>query len=299
MVSEISILIPVYNQNVTGLVESLLKQAASLSLAYEIRVYDDGSSAGILAQNLTLSQHPHVIYRELPQNIGRAQIRCLLAQEAQYDTLLFLDNDVLPKYPDFLGRYLRQFNGQVTVGGIAYQENVPPGAELRWKYGRAREEAPAARRQKNPYQRIFPSNLCVDRSHFLAFFPRQEVMGYGHEDTLFAYRLQENQVLVLHIDNPVWHLGLEPSPIFLLKTNEAVLNLVRLHHQWNLGHESRLFRLYRSMKKWKVDRLLKENSNWLLPIMKRNLFSRTPSLYLFDLYRLLLVDRYLRKETRF
>ncbi|WP_048920110.1 glycosyltransferase family 2 protein [Rufibacter radiotolerans] len=295
MVSEISILIPVYNQNVSALVDNLLSQASQLAISFEIRVYDDGSSPETLAKNQSLGQRPGVIYRELPENLGRSQIRYLMAQEAKYNQLLFLDNDVLPRYPDFLSRYLQQFNGQVTVGGVAYQKKVLAGTELRWKYGKAREEAPAVQRQKTPYQRIFSSNFLVDRSLFLTYFPRKEVRGYGHEDTLFAHRLQENKIPVMHIDNPVWHLGLEPAQLFLLKTNEAILNLARLNQQMNLGQESRLYKLYHSLKKWKADVFLKENSSWLLPMIKRNLVSRNPSLYLFDLYRLLLLDRYLRK----
>jgi glycosyltransferase involved in cell wall biosynthesis len=295
MVSEISILIPVYNRNVTALVESVLAQATTLSISFEIRVYDDGSAPETLTHNQALENLPHVLYRQLPENVGRSQIRYLLAQEARYDTLLFLDNDVLPQYPDFLSRYLQQFNGHVTVGGIAYQGKAPVGTELRWKYGKAREEAKAVRRQKTPYQRVFSSNLMVERHLFLKLFPRQEVRGYGHEDTFFAHRLQQNLIPVQHIDNPVWHLGLEPAQLFLLKTNEAILNLIRLNRQGQLGEESRLFKLYLRLKKWKADAYLKENSSWLLPMIKRNLVSRSPSLHLFDLYRLLLLDRYLRK----
>ena len=45
MIQELSILIPVYNDNATMLVKSLSKQAQAISgLCYEIVVFDDGST---------------------------------------------------------------------------------------------------------------------------------------------------------------------------------------------------------------------------------------------------------------
>ncbi|WP_207431193.1 glycosyltransferase family 2 protein [Sabulibacter ruber] len=295
MVSEISVLIPVFNQNVLGLVERLLQEARSLPISFEVRVYDDGSSPEILHQNQPLQNLAGVEYQTLPVNVGRSQIRHRLAEEARFPHLLFLDNDVLPFRPDFLKRYLTQAGAGVTIGGVAYQEKALEGLELRWKYGKAREEAPANERQKTPYQRVFSSNLLVPKDVFLACFPRNELSGYGHEDTLFAWRLQQQGTPVSHINNPVWHLGLEPAEIYLLKTQQAIHNLVLLYRQFGLGSESKLMRLYARCKKMGMEKLLLENSNWLFPLLKKNLVSRKPNLRLFDLYRLLLLTRYLSK----
>ncbi|WP_181306600.1 glycosyltransferase family 2 protein [Rufibacter sp. XAAS-G3-1] len=295
MVSEISILIPVYNQNVLPLVEALHQEATALSVAFEIRVYDDGSNQPTRDQNRRLPNVSGVIYQEQPQNVGRSQIRYLLAQEAQYPTLLFLDNDVLPVHQDFLKRYLSVAGNGVAVGGVAYQDKAPAGLELRWKYGKAREEVSARVRQKAPYQRVFSSNLLVPKNLFLAYFPQKELTGYGHEDTLFAWRLKQDNLPVLHLENPVWHVGLEPADVFLLKTQQALHNLVLLHHWFHVGEDTKLFKTYRKLKKWRMGTLFQENSNWLFPLLKRNLTSRNPNLRLFDLYRLLLLDRYLRE----
>ncbi|RNI22484.1 glycosyltransferase family 2 protein [Rufibacter latericius] len=294
MVSEVSILIPVHNQNVTALVEVLHNEAASLSISFEIRVYDDGSNPETLRQNKPLQSLFGVIYQELPQNLGRSQIRYKLAQEAQYSTLLFLDNDVLPVHQGFLKRYLFESWSGVVIGGVAYKPEAPAGFELRWKYGKAREEAAAHHRQNEPYQRVFSSNLLVPKPVFLDHFPQNELSGYGHEDTLFAYRLKQNDIPVHHLDNPVWHLGLEPADVFLLKTQQALHNLVHLDREFGLGKETKLFKAYAGIQKWKIGTLLRENRSWLFPLLKRNLISRNPSLRLFDLYRLLLLDRYLR-----
>ena len=59
IIQELSILIPVYNDEATSLVKSLHKQAQAVSgLCYEIIVFDDGST------NVT-TQHP---YRKLLVN---------------------------------------------------------------------------------------------------------------------------------------------------------------------------------------------------------------------------------------
>ncbi|ALJ00295.1 glycosyltransferase family 2 protein [Rufibacter tibetensis] len=296
MVSEISILIPVYNQNVLPLVEALLHEASSLSIPFEVRVYDDGSDQNTLDQNQPLQSFSKVVYVKLPLNIGRSQIRYKLAQEAQYQHLLFLDNDVLPVHSNFLQRYLSQAKEGVVVGGIFYKKERPlPGTELRWVYGKAREEAPAHHRQKAPYERVFSSNLLVPRSVFLEHFPQNEIFGYGHEDTLFAWRLKQKSIPVLHINNPVWHLGQEPNEVYLLKTQQAIHNLVLLHKKYQVGEESKLFKAYRKVKNWKLDTLLHENRQWLFPLLKRNLVSKKPSLRLFDFYRLLLLEMYLPK----
>ncbi|WP_205503281.1 glycosyltransferase family 2 protein [Rufibacter psychrotolerans] len=295
MVSEISILIPVLNQNVLALVERLLQEASTLPIAFEIRVYDDGSNPATRTQHQPLLNLPHVVYQEMPQNLGRSQIRFRLAQEARFAHLLFLDNDVLPVHPDFLHRYLQARTAGVTVGGVAYGEKPTPGTELRWKYGRARETAPALQRQKAPYQRVFCSNMLVERSVFMRHFPQREVAGYGHEDTLFAWRLQQDHLPVQHIDNPVWHLGLEPAEVYLLKSQQAVYNLVRLYRQFGIGAETKLLRGYARLKKLGLEKLLVENSHWLFPVLKKNLVSKNPSLRLFDLYRLLLLAKYLRQ----
>ncbi|KAA3438585.1 glycosyltransferase family 2 protein [Rufibacter hautae] len=295
MVSEVSILIPVYNQNVLALVETLRQEASSLPITFEIRVYDDGSNPETQHQNKSLKGVLGVVYQGMSQNIGRSQIRYKLAQEARFATLLFLDNDVQPVYPDFLQRYLAAGDEGVAVGGVAYKGSPPAGQELRWKYGKSREEASARERQKNPYQRVFSSNLFLPKEVFLACFPKNELSGYGHEDTLFAWRLQQHNIPVQHIDNPVWHLGLEPAEVFLLKSQQAIHNLVLLYQKYGLGEETKLMKAHASLTKWKVGQLLRENSNWLFPLLKKNLVSRRPNLHMFDLYRLLLLDKYLKK----
>ncbi|MFC6999292.1 glycosyltransferase family 2 protein [Rufibacter roseus] len=294
MVSEISILIPVYNQNVLPLVEALLLQASSLTVPYEIRVYDDGSSAEVKSVNQRLSSQPNVVYQEVAENIGRSKIRYLLAQEAQYEWLLFLDNDVLPAKEDFLLKYIQNSKAPVAVGGVAYQEKYPREAKLRWLYGKNREQASSFNRQKTPYDRVFFSNLLLKKQVFLTAMAGIAVQGYGHEDSLFAHRLKLEQVDVQHLDNYVYHLGLESADVFLAKTEQAIENLVHLQKTEGLGQESMLFKTYCKLKSTGLVGRLKSQLHWLLPVLRRNLRSENPSLFLFDLYKLLLLIKYVK-----
>ena len=61
MIQELSILIPVYNDNATMLVKSLSKQAQAISgLCYEIVVFDDGSTDVTSVEiNKSLTLLPH------------------------------------------------------------------------------------------------------------------------------------------------------------------------------------------------------------------------------------------------
>ncbi|AMM52010.1 hypothetical protein TH61_13600 [Rufibacter sp. DG15C] len=297
MVTELSIFIPVYNRSVIQLVQDLVQQASTISIPVEIRVYDDGSLLEYKRLNHSLASIPQVIYQELPANIGRSQIRYLLAQEARYKTLLFLDNDVLLVSSDFLARYINQHTGAVTVGGVCYQDTPPVSAfYLRWLYGKAREQALAQERQKAPYNRVFLSNLVVEKEVFLKHFQRDTVTAYGHEDTLFASQLRQHQLPVHHIDNPVEHLGLETGEVFLEKTLTALQNLVQLQKAGKLGQESKLLQVHQRLQKIGIMVLLRASSSWLMPLLKEKLFSKKPSLQFFDVYRLMLLDQLMRRK---
>ncbi|WP_192821184.1 glycosyltransferase family 2 protein [Rufibacter sp. LB8] len=294
MVSEISILIPVFNQPVLALVQRLHQQATALPISFEIRVYDDGSNSETKIQNQAVAALAQVVYQELPQNLGRTQIRLKLARDAKFPNLLFLDNDVLPVQDSFLQTYVQEDSSGIMVGGVTYADTCLPGTELRWKYGREREQANAEQRQKAPYQRVFFSNLLAPKDLFLKYFSGNALQGYGHEDTLFAFELQQANIQVKHLDNPVWHLGLEAAPVFLDKTKQALQNLVLLQQKLGLGQETRLFQLYFKLKRFRVLGILNLNSSWLLPLLEKQLQGKKPSLYAFDVYRLLWLSQNLK-----
>ena len=160
----LSILIPTYNHNVYPLVTSLDRELKTLDIAYEILVFDDGST-DILPDNEKIISYKNTSFRKLNQNIGRSAIRKQLAENATYTTLLFLDADVTPVATSFIATYVDTIKTQdpeVVFGGIAYAEEKPPVEErLRWEYGRNREVQNVVTRQKKPHFVITQNVLII------------------------------------------------------------------------------------------------------------------------------------------
>ncbi|MEN8805746.1 MAG: glycosyltransferase, partial [Wenyingzhuangia sp.] len=72
----ISICIPIYNQEISNLINELTNQIRSLSLNIEIIVIDDGSEDVFENQNL-LKDHTYIALQE---NVGRSKIRNLFVE---------------------------------------------------------------------------------------------------------------------------------------------------------------------------------------------------------------------------
>ena len=98
----LSILIPTYNYNVYPLAENLQKSALKLGLTFELICMDDGSHANENRLNEKINSLPNCTFIEHNINQGRTATRHALAKKSQYDWLLFLDADVLPRNNDFL-----------------------------------------------------------------------------------------------------------------------------------------------------------------------------------------------------
>ncbi|MBR7034799.1 MAG: glycosyltransferase [Bacteroidales bacterium] len=113
----ISILIPIYNISVCELVHCVHKQAVALNIPFEIILIDDNSEQQWKETNKQLSSLQNVEYKELTENIGRAKIRNLLADTAQYSYLLFLDSDVKIYSEQFLQTYITHCQPNSVVYG--------------------------------------------------------------------------------------------------------------------------------------------------------------------------------------
>ena len=104
---------------------------------------------------------------------------------------------------------------------------------------------------------------------------------------MFSGNLLKNNVLVKHIDNPVYHLGLENSTSFLNKSLEAVKSTYLLENNNQINKDLRpLQKSYLFLKKWKADGLFCVFIKLLNKPIKSNLLSNNPSMFLFDIYRL-------------
>ncbi|PHS62506.1 MAG: glycosyl transferase [Flavobacterium sp.] len=284
----ISILIPTYNFSIGNLVKQIHQQAIDAKVIFEIIVIDDGSTnKKSIQENSAICNLSNYQYIANKENIGRTATRNLLAKTANYDYLLYLDADVLPKTTNFIKKYVESINANpaVVYGGISYYENPPEDSKiLRWKYGIKREAINVEQRLKHPYF-IISQNLLIKKSVFLKV-NSINTNAYGL-DILFSNNLKKNTINVVHIDNPVYHLGLETSKSFILKSFEAVKTTYLLEEKKLLDDDLRpLQKSYQRLKKWHITGLF----NWFITLFKNNiesnLVSKNPSLFLFDLYRL-------------
>ncbi|WP_167855036.1 glycosyltransferase family 2 protein [Hymenobacter wooponensis] len=285
----LSVLIPVFNRDVTPLVRALLEQVPSWGGPVEIRCLDDGSSEEVRKQNRALAGLAAVHYQELPQNIGRAAIRNVLAAQAQHEWLLLLDNDSQLPDSQFLARYAAACHlAPVLVGGTAYEATPPssPGLLLRWMYGRRREARPAAVRQRAPHGQLTLNNLLIRAEIFRQLGLDESLTRYGHEDTKFGWLLRRAGISLLHLDNPVLHDGLEPAAIFLQKTHDAVRNLVQLYRAEGLGTDTKLLQAALRLQRWGLAEPVCVAFKLRQQQVRRNLLSTRPSLRQLDALKL-------------
>lgn len=222
----ISVLIPTFNTDVSPLVEFLLRESKLSSIKLEIIVWDDASDVAFFE----FTDKKNLSFFRSPVNLGRSKTRELLAEKAKFPYLLFLDADVLPVSTLFLAQYLPHASEKtVLVGGIRYENHqLESKRYFRWFYGKAREEISVKKRLKNPYNHFMTGNFLVPKSIFLQFPLHDVITGYGHEDTLLGYKFQQAGIPIKHIDNPVFHLGLEENEVFFAKSKEAISSLLRL-----------------------------------------------------------------------
>lgn len=285
----LSVLIPVFNYDVRPLVRALLAQAHHWPGPIEIRCLDDGSGKDIRQLHQELVRLPGVVYQELSRNVGRAAIRNQLAAAARHEWLLLLDND--SRLPDnqFLARYAAaSHSAPVLSGGTAYEAAPPPetALRLRWLYGRHREARPAAVRQRAPHGQLTLNNLLIQKDVFCRLGLDEKLTRYGHEDTKFGWLLQHRGVAVCHLDNPVLHDGLEPAPVFLQKTHDAVRNLVQLYQAEGLGADTKLLQAALRLKRWGLSEAVRTAFGLRREHVRRNLLSNRPSLRQLDALKL-------------
>ncbi|KQO33137.1 glycosyl transferase [Flavobacterium sp. Leaf82] len=285
----LSILIPVYNYNIFPLAETLYNQVLRCNISFEIICLDDGSEI-FLTDNEKINQFENCTYFILEKNIGRSAIRNLLAKKAIYENLLFLDADTIPVENDFISTYISQITNteKVIYGGILYKNTKPSSDQLlRWIYGTKREALPTLERNKNPYISFLTLNFLISKSVFLKVRFNENIPNLRHEDTLFSFELMQNKIEVVHIDNPVFHLGIEDSQTFLRKSEEAVIGLKNLVDSRLISSDYvRLSQYFQIIKKYYLQPLFAFGFKILKPFFLKQLLSKKPSLFLFDVYRL-------------
>jgi hypothetical protein len=288
----ISICIPVFDCNITGLVDTLTEQCESSGIPCELILIDDRSSDRFrLCNEKAFRDHNGIL---LEENIGRSKIRNLFLHYANYDNLLFLDCDSAIVSDEFLGNYIREAlldSSGVIYGGLVNDKTEPPRERrLRWKYGVSREGGKACRRERSPYRHFRANNFLADRKILELVKFEERIVEYGYEDSLFAYRLMKTGIRVRHIDNPVLHSCNEENTEFLRKSEKGVENLVKIigytGYDEDFSGNIRLLRVYKRITKLKLCGIVDFSFMLLNPWLKSLLTRGFACLWLLDFYKL-------------
>ena len=284
----ISILIPCYDFNALPLVKRLEKEALTLSIAYEIICIDDGSFSPLNENNQQINALTNCLFIESKKNVGRIANRKLLSDKAQYNWLLFIDVDTMPKNEKFLETYLSHINKKDAVfGGFFYnKESFSNDNSLRFTFGKKREQVTSKKRMRNPYNYIISSNFMINKSIFDQIEVPEDINGYGL-DYFFGAQLKTNNVHITHIDNEVIHHDLDDNNEFLEKTRSALDNLKYMNNNnYIKKHDISILKAYNFLKILLLENMFYAMIKTVNNKIETNLMSKKPSLVAFDLYRL-------------
>jgi hypothetical protein len=271
----LSILIPTYNYNSVPLVKELKKQCVECNINFEILVYDDGSNSDFNVINNDINQIKKCTYKAFSQNIGRSAIRNLLAKNAKFDSLLFIDSGTFPKKTTFIQQYINSLN-DVVNGGMTFTDSIPDKPYiLRWIYTKHRES-----------RSLCSSNFLIKKSVFEKHPFDESIKTYGCEDTLLFNNLKKNNIDILKIENPVIHFPDDDATTFIRKTEQAMFNLTILYKAKKISTQEHKFLLFYSrIERVKLLNLTIFTFKMLKPLLLKNLLTPKPKLWIFDFYR--------------
>ena len=282
---KLSVLIPTYNYDCTGLVRQLLLQ---LPPEGELIVGDDCSTdSAINAKNREIEKLPGCRIFWANHNMGRAAIRNALAREAKGEWLLFIDADAEVRSESFIANYLTMTEeAQVICGGTGNLPRCPrPAARLRYDYEVAVEKRLTLEyRRRSPYAQFTTFNFLILRELFLSICFDEQLHEYGHEDTRFGLELKRRGIKVLHIDNKLTHLGLEDAEVYLQKTETALRSLASM--DIDQQKHVRVSTLALSLERWHLIGLVRILYIIGKPLLRTNLLGKHPSQVLFAFYKL-------------
>lgn len=281
----LSILIPVYNYNCSALVRSLQQQCDACQIAFEILIGNDASTL-FLEEINALRSVPGAQVLSVKQNVGRSKMRNLLADNATYHTLLFMDCDAdVSENPSYIANYL-PYMGKTdccVVGGTHTHPTLNlPDYRLNYTYDKLRESQNHRKGQFTTFQ------FLIDKDLFNQVRFDEGITTYGFEDSFFGYQIAQLSPIA-YINNPLIHKGMRSNKAYLAKIDELCATLVQLYaseQKSTLLQVSKLARyvhyLYSLRLHGLVAHWFKAHKNHLV----QNLCSPTPHLRNLDLYKL-------------
>lgn len=227
----ISVLIPFYRDDPVRLLAAL---GAEQVEGVEVIVLNDGSGDDALAKNvadqiMALALPARLI--DNPANEGRAAGRNRLAANARGQWLLFLDSDMLPDTPDFLGTYSALVDADapaIAFGGFSLDQAPDVRHHALHRCMALKSDCtPAEMRRAEPEKHVFTSNLLVRRDVFEAEPFDSGFSGWGWEDVEWAMRAGRRHPIT-HIHNTATHLGLDTACVIAGKYEQSAANFARV-----------------------------------------------------------------------
>ncbi len=287
----ISICIPIYNFNVSPLLDELSMQMEKAEASVELILIDDCSSSEYKERNKSVcNKHRYI---ELEENIGRAKIRNLFLDHAQYDHLLFLDCDSSIPNKTFLSNYLKAIKkgeSSIICGGRIYDSAKPDSNKLlRWKYGIEKESLSYEERMQQPNKSFMTNNFLISKTLLQEIKFDERLSEYGHEDTLFGFELKKRGIEINHIENPVLNGHLENNAEYLKKTEKSIHNLIAILDYVNYDpdfiQDVSLLNFYSNPSTKKLIPFIKIFFPFLKPFIKFFLINGFISIRLFSFYK--------------
>lgn len=292
----LSILIPTKDYDCRSLAEALHKQGEELGIPFEIIIGEDGSSPEGRQKNATICRLSNCRILVSEQNIGRSKMRNMLADNARYTNIMFIDSDATVERPDILAKYTAALDKFPVVCGGLYHADKPNDdkCSLRYKYEKEADKHRSAKeRALNPYDRFTTFSFAIRKELFLQIGFNEKITKYGHEDTLFGKELQKRNIPIEHIDAPLLHTGLECNEVYLKKVEESIITLIALETE--IG-DTPLLRFYRQIRKWHLEKPV--STLWIIinKALRRNLLGNTPSLNILKIYKICFLCRLKNKQ---
>lgn len=299
----LSICIPTYNNDIGVLLEALAVQAEGHE-DVEIVCIDDHSDHSYYEINSNVADKIEkkglckIKYIYLPENVGRSRIRNLFLQYVDAEYMQFLDCDATIENHDFVANCLSaiQEKPDVVCGGWRYEVPCDRAHKLRLKYAEQRECRDIATRSSEPYRSFQTGNFMIRRSLLSEIRFDESIVGYGHEDTLFGFRLRQRNAHIAHIDNPAVSRSIDNNATFVAKSEQAVENLKKIYFEIlksdkDFAEEVALIRCYEKLRSKRLLWLVRASFFVLRRPSKFILCQGFASVNLFSYYKLGLMCR--------
>ena len=145
-------------------------------------------------------------------------------------------------------------------------------------------------RNKEPYQSFVGFNFMIRKEIFNKIKFDESLKEYGHEDTLFGFRLKQDISNIHHINNTLLYSGLVETEDYLNKTRKSLENLKYILQILNddpeFMQEVKLLRTFKRLRKIKFDLVLKYFFRFSRKRLENYLTSHNPMILFFQFYKL-------------